>query len=156
MKYLKIFEDFEEDEFDYDYVDAQEEDYLYIKTSQIPNSGKGLFTSIDFEKNEIISQFKGKILSERESQRRADRNEDGYFMELPSGEILDCKNTKCFAKYANDAEGTKTNFKNNSYIGLDDEDNVVIVASKKIKAGDEIFTSYGKEYWKNYLSKNKI
>lgn len=150
MIYLKIFEDFEDDEFDYDEVDASEEDYLYVKDSQIPNAGKGLFTSIDFEKNEIISIFKGKVLSDKEAQRRADRNIDQYFMELPSGEIFDCRDTDCFAKYANDAEGLPTKFKNNCYIGMDDENNVVLVAKKKIKEGDEIFTSYGKEYWKKH------
>ncbi len=33
-------------------IDAAESDYLYKSPSQIPNSGKGLFTAIDIYKNE--------------------------------------------------------------------------------------------------------
>lgn len=54
MKYLKLFEN-----FDYDKIDASEEDYLYTQPSQIPNAGSGLFTSIDIENGEIIAKFIG-------------------------------------------------------------------------------------------------
>jgi SET domain-containing protein len=145
MKYLKAFEN-----FDYDNIDANEEDYLYVQTSQIPNSGNGLFTSINIEKDEIVSKFIGEIISDEEAQKRADDNDDQYFMSLPSGEMLDCKRTKCFAKYANDAEGIPSKFKNNTFIAMDDDDDVVLVAKRDIKAGEEIFTGYGKEYWKKH------
>lgn len=135
---------------DYDSIDADEEDYLYVGVSQIPNSGKGLFTSVPIEKDEIISKYIGEILSDDESQERADSGDDQYFMNLPSGEIFDCKFTKCFAKYANDAEGLPTKFKNNSFIAMDDEDNVVLVAKRNIKADEEIFTGYGRSYWKKH------
>lgn len=145
MKYLKTFEN-----FDYDNIDADEGDYLYVQTSQIPNSGNGLFTSIDIEKDEIVSKFIGEVISDEEAQKRADDNDDQYFMSLPSGEMLDCKRTKCFAKYANDAEGIPSKFKNNTFIAMDDDDDVVLVAKRDIKAGEEIFTGYGKEYWKKH------
>ncbi|WP_394338071.1 SET domain-containing protein-lysine N-methyltransferase [Flavobacterium aquaticum] len=41
-------------------------------------------------------------------------------------------------------------FKNNSKITLDDNDNVCIVATKKIKSQQEIFCSYGAKYWKKH------
>ena len=40
-----------------DFIDADEEDYLYVQDSEIPNSGKGLFTAIKIYKNEMISLF---------------------------------------------------------------------------------------------------
>ncbi len=68
------------------------------------------------------------------------------------GTIMDSMHVDCFAKFANDAEAFKTSiFKNNSKITLDDEDNVCIIATKKIKSGDEIFCSYGKKYWEKHL-----
>jgi uncharacterized protein len=143
MKYLKTYEN-------YDSLDADEEDYLYVDVSQIPNSGKGLFTSIPIEKDEIISKYVGEILSDEEAQKRVDEGDDQYFMNLPSGEVFDCKFTKCFAKYANDAEGLPSKFKNNSFIAMDDDDNVVLVAKRDIKSGEEIFTGYGKSYWKKH------
>lgn len=48
-------------DFDFDKINIKESDYLYVDTSQIPNSGKGLYTAIDIEKGEIISKYIGKI-----------------------------------------------------------------------------------------------
>jgi len=142
MKYLKLFEN-----FDYDKIDASEEDYLYTQPSQIPNAGSGLFTSIDIENGEIIAKFIGEVISNDEANRRAELGDDDYFMMLPSGDTLDCKRTDCFAKFANDTEGIPSGFKNNSIITIDDEDNVVLVANRDIQSGEEIFVGYGKKYW---------
>jgi SET domain-containing protein len=134
-------------------IQAEESDYLYIQTSQLPNSGKGLFTAIDIYKDEIISIFKGEILSDIQADLRAKNNANQYFMNLHNGSILDCKNTDCFAKYANDASGFsipkfRDNFKNNAKITLDENNNVCLIAIRKIKSKDEIFCDYGKRYWK--------
>ena len=132
-------------------IEAPESDYLYIQDSQIPNAGKGLFTAIDIYPNEIISLFKGEILTDEEAQKRVSEENDRYFINMLDGSILDSMNVDCFAKYANDAEAfSKSTFKNNSKITLDDDDNVCIVATKKIKSQHEIFCSYGAIYWKKH------
>ena len=132
-------------------IEAPESDYLYIQDSQIPNAGKGLFTAIDIYPNEIISLFKGEILTDEEAQKRVSEGKDRYFINMLDGSILDSMNVDCFAKYANDAEAfSKLTFKNNSKITLDDDDNVCIVATKKIESQHEIFCSYGVKYWKKH------
>ena len=132
-------------------VDLPEADYLYIKPSQIPHSGNGLFTAIDLFKDETISIFKGEILNNIEAKKRADEGKDQYFINLPNGSILDSLHLKCFAKYANDANGfSNSKFKNNSKITLDENDNVCIEAIRNIKANEELFCSYGKRYWKKH------
>jgi len=132
-------------------IQAEESDYLYIQTSQLPSSGNGLFTAIEIYKDEIISIFKGEILSNIEADSRAKNNTNQYFMNLHNGSILDCRNTDCFAKYANDASGfIKSNFKNNAKITLDENNNVCLIAIRKIKSGEEIFCDYGKRYWKKF------
>lgn len=132
-------------------IDAPESDYLYIQDSQIKNAGKGLFTAIEIYPNEIISIFKGEILTDKEAQKRVSEENDRYFINMLDGTILDSMNVDCFAKYANDAEAfSKLEFKNNSKITLDDENNVCIVATKKIKSEQEIFCSYGVKYWKKH------
>jgi len=149
MKYLKTFEDYEEDDFDN--IDAEENEYLYIKPSQIKGAGQGLFTSMDIYKGEIIAYYKGEHLDDDEAKRRADANEDQYFVVLLDGSILDAKNTECFGRYANDAEGIPgSGFKNNAKISLDDNDDVCLVATKNIKADEEIFLPYGKKYWNKH------
>ena len=132
-------------------IEAPESDYLYIQDSQITNAGKGLYTAIDIYPNEIISLFKGEILTDKEAQKRVSDGKDRYFINMLDGSILDSMNVDCFAKYANDAEAfSKLEFKNNSKITLDDDDNVCIVATKKIKSQQEIFCSYGVKYWKKH------
>jgi uncharacterized protein len=138
-----------------DSIDAKEKDYLYLATSQIPNAAQGLFTSITIYKDEIISLFKGELLTSAEAARRAKLREDAYFINCLDGSILDSKHTTCFAKYANDpsASGvnmTKTPFKSNADISMDDDDNICLIATRKIKSGEEIFTHYGKKYWDNF------
>lgn len=132
-------------------IDAPESGYLYKSQSQIPSSGKGLFTAIDIYEGETIAIFKGEILSDFQAKMRADVGKDGYFINLLDGTIMDSKNVRCFAKYANDAEGRiSSGFKNNAKIALDINDNVCIEALRDIDANEEIFCSYGKSYWKKH------
>lgn len=129
-------------------INAPEEDYLYTQKSLIPNSGLGLFTAINIYKDEIIALFKGEILTPKQAIEREVKGMDHYFMNLHNGSILDSMHTECFAKYANDANGLiNSSFKNNARITLDDHNNVCIVATRKIKAFEELFCSYGKRYW---------
>ncbi|MGV3611404.1 MAG: SET domain-containing protein-lysine N-methyltransferase [Fluviicola sp.] len=130
-------------------IEAPESDYLYKSQSQIPNSGNGLFTVIDIYKEETIAIFKGEILTDSEAKVRAEAGNDGYFINLLDGSIMDSKNVECFAKYANDAEGlVPSKFKNNARITLDLNGNVCIEALRNIKANEELFCSYGSRYWK--------
>jgi SET domain-containing protein len=132
-------------------INASESDYLYTNPSQITNSGKGLFTAITIYKDEIIAIYKGKILTKSEAKTKAEKGKDKYFINLLDGTILDSMPIKCFAKYANDATGfSKSDFKNNAKIGLDENENVCLIATRKIKQGEEVFCNYGKRYWNKH------
>jgi SET domain-containing protein len=131
-----------------DAIEANEHEYLYCETSQIPSAGMGLFTAIPIYKNEIISYFKGELLSKAEAKVRALKGENKFFILMPNKGVLDCMFTDCFAKYANDANGLKgSNYKNNAKIVLDDQQQVCLQATRKLKPNEEIFCSYGKSYW---------
>lgn len=132
-------------------IETQEANYLYIKPSQLPNAGKGLYTAIDIYKDEVISLFKGPILSNRQIANRVLKNNDAYFIQMLDGTIMDSMKTHCFAKYANDAVGyAKSEFSNNSKIVIDENGLVCIIATKRIKTNAEIFCGYGKAYWKKH------
>lgn len=129
-------------------IEAAEADYLYVKTSQLPNSGNGLFTAIPIYKEEVIAKFEGEIISAAEAKARVDKGIDKYFVNLLDGSTMDSMHVNCLAKYANDVKGSANSiFKNNAKIALDDNDEVCLIASRNIKAGDEILCSYGKSYW---------
>lgn len=136
----------------------EEREFLLVKESQIPNSGRGLFLLTERKKGELIALFRGEVLSYEVAEQRALKNEDGYFINMANGTILDSMHVECFAKYANDAHGLeKTKFKSNAVIQLSGKDDIAcLVALRDIKEGEEIFTSYGKKYWKNFKSKMKV
>jgi len=135
---------------------SDSEEYLYTGASQITNAGDGLFTAIDIYKGEIISEFKGEVLTYQQSLERKKESGDDYFMDLPNGKVLDCKRTNGFAKYANDAEGFGAGpHKNNARIELVYA-KVCLVATKNIKANSEIFVGYGKNYWNNFKTKHAM
>lgn len=132
-------------------IEAKESDYLFVSTSQLPNSGNGLYTAITIYKDEVISLFKGEILTDLQAKLRANKGHDKYFINLPNGTILDSMRIHCFAKYANDAEGfEKSLYKNSAKIALDEDGNVCIIALRNIKINEEIFCAYGKSYWKKH------
>ena len=100
-------------------IEALESDYLYVTTSQLPNSGNGLFTAIDIYKHEVISFFKGEILTALQAKLRAGKGNDQYFINMIDGSIMDSMHVECFAKYANDAQGYNSKlFKNSAKIAL--------------------------------------
>jgi predicted ATPase len=132
-------------------IDSSESDYLFISLSQLPSSGNGLLTAINIYKDEIIAVFKGERLTNNQAKLRAGKGLDKYFITMLDGTILDSMKVKCFAKYANDASGfADSSFKNNSSIGLDEDNNVCLIAKRNIKTGEEIFCSYGKKYWEKH------
>ncbi|MES2656084.1 MAG: SET domain-containing protein-lysine N-methyltransferase [Bacteroidota bacterium] len=131
-------------------IEAKEASYLYTQVSTIQQAGNGLFTAMPIYKNEVIAIFKGKILSNQQARQLAEAKLDGYFINMVNGSIMDSRNTKCFAKYANDALSKN---KNNAQITLDSNNKVCLQALRDIASGEEIFCSYGKKYWAHFDSK---
>lgn len=120
--------------------------YLKIKTSSLPGCGKGLFTKIFIPKGIIITEHTGVVTSFKEADF-SDNNP--YLFYVTSRHVIDGrKDTSAPARYINDAAGPKkiTGFNNNAqYVIIDKR--VFIIANRDILAGEEIFASYGKEYW---------
>lgn len=132
-------------------IEATESAYLFMKVSQLPNAGLGLYTAIDIYKDETVSVFKGEILTEEQAKLRAKKGNDQYFINMVDGSIMDSRKVTCFAKYSNDAQGfVNSGFKNNTEIALDENENVCLIAIRNIKSGEEIFCGYGKRYWKKH------
>jgi uncharacterized protein len=132
-------------------IEAEESDYLYVKESQIGGAGLGLHTAIVIHKDEIIATYGGELLGNKEAARRSHCNLDQYFISISSVKTLDSRLSQCYARYANDALGNpNSGLKNNAVIRLSENKKVCLVASRKIKIGEEIFCSYGKAYWSHH------
>jgi SET domain-containing protein len=122
---------------------------LKVKRSQLPNAGKGLFTTTAIKKSAKVIEYKGEIIDWKEYEKRVKENKDGYLFYISKKRCIDAfATTQHMARYANDAAGLSRikGLKNNSCYEIIG-DKCFIVAERDIKAGEEILVSYTKEYW---------
>lgn len=124
---------------------------LLVKRSKLPKAGKGLFTKRDIKKGERFVEYLGEIVTEAELDRRAEKDIYGYAFYISKKKCIDAFYTPNeLARYANDAKGlNKVKGLNNNCSYLVYKNSGWIEAEKNIKAGEEIFVSYGAEYWKD-------
>src|SRR6201986_2119360 len=134
---------------------------LIVKKSQIPGSGKGLYTTKPLKKETKIIEYRGEVIGWKDYKERVDRDEDGYLFYFNKKRCEDAFHTPQYkARYANDANGfTRVKgLKNNSQSEIFG-DKCLIVSTRDKKAGEKIFTDYTKDYWDsmkyNYNLKKK-
>ncbi len=122
---------------------------LVIKKSTLPGAGKGLFTLKDIRKGQTICKYEGERITWTQAIERNDKNKGGYVYYINSKNCIDAYHYKdTYGRYANDAAGVGRikGFRNNStYAEIKNE--VFIRATRNVKAGSEIFVSYGRSYW---------
>ena len=122
---------------------------LIVKTSQLPKSGKGLFTTSPITKGTKIIEYKGEIIDWKEYEKRVELNKDGYLFFINKKHCIDAYNTTQHkARFANDAAGLGRvkSLRNNSVYEIEGK-KCFIIATRNIKAGEEIFVNYSKSYW---------
>ncbi|KAA0210361.1 MAG: hypothetical protein OZ913_02485 [Ignavibacteriaceae bacterium] len=126
---------------------------LFIKKSNIPRAGLGLYTSKKILKGEIIAEYQGKIYSWDKCLERAyDEDKEGYVFYIDKEHCIDAYDyPESLARYANDAEGyyRVKGIKNNSEY-ITKNGSVFIVATCDINSYSEIFTPYGEQYWEDF------
>lgn len=122
------------------------EKWLKVKKSQIPKSGKGLFTTVDIKKGQRIVEYKGRLYKWKDIKYQDATN--GYLLYMTSQAVIDGRPSKSFGRYANDAAGISRvpGLKNNAEY-LYEGKRCYIESKRKITAGEEIFVAYGREYW---------
>lgn len=123
------------------------EKQLKVKTSTLPNAGKGLFTLKPIPKGTRIVEYKGKASTWKDVEHNEGNN--GYIYYVSRNLVLDAANDKtALARYANDARGlgrVKGITNNSEYVN--EGKRVFIEAIKDIPANSEILVPYGPEYW---------
>ncbi len=128
---------------------------LIVKKSKIPKSGKGLFTTHDIAKGEIVVEYEGEKITWKECLQRnqAQKGKGGYYFYINSKNCVDAQYTEwALGRYANDAAGPGrvAGLRNNCVYEVI-KGKPYIKATRNIKAGSEIFVAYGKEYWEALL-----
>lgn len=116
-----------------------------VNLSNIPGSGMGLYAEENIRRGELIVEVTGKKYS-TDSDIVPDN--DLYLLDSGDGtnDYIDVTGP---AMYANDASGPVRlpGLVNNSLFRLLDDGSMWLEATRSIKAGQEIFASYGRAYW---------
>jgi len=123
---------------------------LLVKRSRIPGAGKGLFTTKAIKKDTKIIEYRGETIGWKDYNERVKQHKDGYLFYFNRNHCVDAYSTPQYkARYANDAMGLTRvkGLRNNSHYEIED-DKCYIVAARDIKAGEEIFCDYTRDYWK--------
>jgi SET domain-containing protein len=131
------------------------EKHLVVKRSQIPGSGKGLYTKVDIPKGTKVVEYKGRITKWKELK---DSWDNGYIYSVNRNHVIDAKRTlSALARYANDAKGiSRIKGLNNNCTYVNYGLRAYIESVKNIPAGSEILVDYGKEYWDVMRENRKI
>jgi SET domain-containing protein len=129
---------------------------LEIKESQIPSSGMGLWAAKEFKRGEAIVKYDGEKITWKECNRRnmAQKGYGCYYLFINKRKCVDAQySTWAQGRYANDAAGLYRieGLRNNSRYEIR-KGEAYIIASRNIKAGEEIFVSYGRAYWNTLKS----
>ncbi len=121
---------------------------LVVKKSSIPNAGKGLFTKQTIEKGTDILEYTGKVTSWNDANHKGGKNL--YIFYVNKNHVVDASvKGNNLARYVNDAQGlSKIKGILNNCIYEIKNNKVILVSTKRIKAGEELFVEYGKDYWK--------
>lgn len=131
-----------------------------IKKSQLPKAGNGLFVLKEFRRGDIVCEYEGEIVPWSVCEARAQEGHEGYVFFFSKNRCVDAYFTPwAFGRYANDARGIGrvAGLTNNAQYEIktrNGEKRVYIVATRTIKAGQEVFVHYGDDYWR-YLEKTR-
>lgn len=132
---------------------------LKIKESQIPSAGMGLWAEREFNRGKIIVKYDGEMITWKECNRRnmAQEGYGCYYLFINKRKCVDAQySTWAQGRYANDAAGLNRieGLRNNARYEIR-KGEAYIIASRNIKAGEEILVSYGRAYW-NTLKKEMM
>jgi hypothetical protein len=125
-----------------------------VRVSQLgEDAGYGLFANKPFKPGDFIASYQGR--ARRGPCLRQDAKETAYVFEWEdedTGETfhIDALDDPCPAMYCNDARGPISikGLDNNAYFDISDSMQPCLRAMEHIDPRDEIFVSYGKDYWR--------
>jgi uncharacterized protein len=117
---------------------------FWVDRSKVPNAGLGLFTNRKYKKGEVVVEYAGEVISQKVYNERYDKEGYGeYGMTLGKNKVIDARKTSSgLGRYICDSYGSELK-KNVQY--EEHGNKIEVVAIRKIRPGDELLVSYGKE-----------
>lgn len=120
-----------------DKINPDLQKYIQVKRGI---NGLGLFTNTDIPKGTFIIEYFGKVITEKQANERGGK----YLFQTSSNRHIDGALRQNTARYIN--HSCRPNCETDIIKGR-----VYISSIKNIKAGEELFYDYGKEYWNEHI-----
>ena len=119
---------------------------LEVRASRIPNAGDGLFTTREFAAGEVLGEYYGRVLSLLQVMKLQNRDYvmGGFGSINVHVDARFALNSP--ARYVND--NFDTSALNARFDKLKAQRRARLVATRPIKAGEEVYASYGEAYWR--------
>lgn len=119
---------------------------LEVRKSLIEGAGQGLFARKHFRLDELICVYRGTKLSFKELLSRSKRD---YVMFISLNCHIDAaSHPSVYARYVND--NFDENLLNARFVKLKHYAVALVVASRDIMEGEEIYAAYGEGYWRRH------
>jgi hypothetical protein len=136
---------------------------VFVADSKLRDAGRGLFADKDFRKNDLITEYGGEVIGADEAKRRRAKGVASHISSLvPMHVCIDGRHVSAVkqgeggASFINDSLGKHPY--NCKFVVRDTPHGVVrtglsvgercfVVALSNIRKGDELYVSYGNDYW---------
>jgi SET domain-containing protein len=104
--------------------------------------GLGLFANGPIRKGEVVAEYWGEIVPEKEMLRSSGK----YLFQLDDGMAIDGKSRANMGRYVNHSCSPNCEPQED-----EKQQRVFIVAIRRIRKGEEFGYDYGKEYWDEHI-----
>jgi len=129
-----------------------ENNLVEIRPSNIPNAGNGVFSKEDIKSGDMLGYYRGEALNRDQFNKRFnDKEYAAYVLIVKNGTIYVDAEKKGYNWVSRVNTPRGTTMKTNIY--WDDDGRVF--AKRNIKAGEELFVSYGSAYWSGFNKHQK-
>lgn len=116
-----------------------EDPIVLYKKSTIPNAGSGVFANTNFRKGDAITIYSGEKVDN-------EPNDSEYAIQLQDGSYMFGNNTPQVGNGLGSFINHSSVKKNCEFVEDGDYQKLIIVATKKIKNGNELYTTYSRGY----------
>ena len=116
-----------------------EDPILLCKKSSIPTAGNGVFSNTDIRKGDVITVYSGERVDEKPKCPE-------YVIQLQDGSYLFGNSHPQVGNGLGSFINRSLAKKNCEFVEDEDYQQLIVVATKKIKKGLELFTTYSRGY----------
>jgi SET domain-containing protein len=133
---------------------------VVVKESNIPGAGNGVFAIKDIPANTTIGEYSGKLITNDEYRVLYNNNQWHYVMEVEQ-----CSYPYTgWIKYIDGREGNFTTrinysppkFRNVKFLKICPPPYALVVSTRDIKKGEELYIDYGDNYVYDFMENEKV